>query len=262
MASQQQNALKDSSLFKRKTEKEILESHSMQMLESVTSSSSIKNFDVPIGICKIIVEFTMISAQTARHEVKIQKAIEELLVTEERYIVDVLDHYKKNYIDALEGKTQILSKTQYDLLCPKILWNNLLDLNSLFYRQLHGECMQYTDSIIGICRVFEECMLPYLHVYDSYVHHHKSQRVSEAADQSQRFRKYDAEMTSANNSRICSGSCLVWPLSRLARYTLILREMRKHIRDESKQKIHLIQIIQRLDGKVDAHLKFRNPVDH
>lgn len=258
MAAQQQDALKKSSLFQVQTEKEILESHGVQILECVTSSSSIKNFDIPIGICKIIVDFAMIIAD---HEARRQRLIAELLGTEENYI-GILDRYNKYYIEELKGKTQILSKTQYDLVCPKVVWDSLRDLHSLFYRQVHGECMQYTHSISGICRVFEDCMLPCTHIYDSYILHYVSQRDSRARssrrDQWKRFSEYDAEMASSTN-KYPSASYLVAPLSRLHRYQLILREMSKYTADESTQKIHLNQVMQRLEGQLQKIRKFRLP---
>jgi len=223
--------IKDQTLFKIQQIETITRCYTEYIHESIVSSELLVDLVFPSGLTAIIVEFS----DFAEMELKKQRAIAELLFTERRYL-KILNHYQKHYIDALDGNTKILSKEQYDVLCPKEMWQNILTVHTIFFKHLQTECAKYTYWGNGICIVFEDFLIPYAPlVYQAYFEHYSSNAVNtlvsyeNTMDQKwQRFMKYDMEMSSTEEPHILAQSCLVCPNSRLHRYCLILTEIQKH----------------------------------
>lgn len=252
MAAKAQNTLKDPALFKIQSEEEIQHCYIKYMFDSISVSTLVVANAVPNGIINIIIDCVAIE----ENEVKRQRDISELLVTESHYI-KILRHYEKHYINELEGKSKILSKEQYDVLCPKDIWRNLLTLHTVFYDQLHDECMRYSYWNSGISHVFEDFMLPYIHIYESYINHYHEHKINEVVSYENRmdrslysFMEYDMECASLKENHIMAQSCWVYPLSRLPRYMLILKSMQKHSEDGSSRKETLGRVLRRLQEKL------------
>ena len=171
--------LRDPSFFKPQSEEEILNQCTIKNTEIIKSCEYIEEYGIPDDIINIISSFSINSKIGKMGHIK-QKCIAEILVTEYQFI-RILNHYKKYYIDALDGNTKILNKKLYAIVCPKQIWNSLVTLNTLFYNQLYDKLNtdKFNHFDTGIGNIFDQTILTYSNVYISYVAHYITNGVNE-----------------------------------------------------------------------------------
>ena len=133
---------------------------------------------IPAGIIDIIVAYAKYNdiEVKAKKENNRQRIIQELLHTEPKYIKN-LQLYMKYYILPLEYDRKILSKWHYEILCPKQLFQSLIDITTTFHNQLLNKTniFAFNPYSTTIGDAFESTIMSSnCNVYKSFMEHYNN----------------------------------------------------------------------------------------
>eukprot|EP00053_Salpingoeca_punica_P003190 m.41666 g.41666 ORF g.41666 m.41666 type:complete len:798 (+) comp12033_c0_seq1:399-2792(+) len=160
-----------------------------------------------------------------RHAVKLHKAIEELLATEETY-VSSLDAVTQGYVEQIPEN--ILSDEE-----KLVVFCNVPELLD-FHRQLHRAMRQAGDDVTQIAKTFVDLSEDFLELYSQYcIRHDRSLTFLKLRQNDEKLTTVLKSCQMALGHRLPLASFLLQPVQRLLRYGLLLREICQHLPESS-----------------------------